>query len=54
MLIYLDGTQGHKLLDLLNTEANFGTLPKCLKIIINDIEEGLKNYEGGHSTDRIL
>lgn len=41
MLIYLDETMAKRLLDLLNTEDAFGTLPKCLKRVIKDIEEKL-------------
>ena len=45
MLIYLDETTGKAMLDLLNTEAAFGTLAKCLYKTINDIEDGLKDHE---------
>lgn len=45
MLIYLDEVSGKALLNLLNTEDAFGTLNKCLKRTIDDIEIGLANYE---------
>lgn len=41
MLVYLDDDMANALLDLLNTEDAFGTLPKCLKRTIKDIEEKL-------------
>ena len=43
MLLYCDGQMGTELLNILNTEDAFGTLPKCLKRLLTDIEEGLKN-----------
>lgn len=44
MLIYLDDKTGKEILDILNTEDAFGTLPKCLKSVILDIEEGLLQH----------
>lgn len=44
MLINLNESQGIELMDILNTEDAFGTLPKDLKKTIKEIEEGLKNY----------
>lgn len=45
MLIYLDDNQGKELLNLLNTEDAFGTLPKCLRKVIASIKTGLEQYE---------
>lgn len=44
MLIYLDEESGKEMLDILNTEDAFGALPKCLKPVILNIEEGLKQH----------
>ena len=41
MLLYVDEIMASQLLDLLNTEDAFGTLPKSLKRLIKDIEEKL-------------
>ena len=41
MLVYLDDEMAIALLDLLNTEDAFGTLPKCLERTIKDLEEKL-------------
>ena len=41
MLIYLDENMAKAMLDLLNTEDAFGTLAKCLKRTIKDIEDKL-------------
>lgn len=46
MLINLNKESGTALLDLLNTEDAFGTLNKSLKKVMNEIKEGLLNYEG--------
>ena len=46
MLIHLDGRTGQAMLDLLNTEAAFGTLDKSLYKFIAEIENGLKDYDG--------
>ena len=46
MLINLNEITGSALLDLLNTEAAFGTLNKSLYELIPEIEEGLENYDG--------
>lgn len=54
MLIYLDDTSGTALLDLLNTEAAFGTLNQSLIKIIKELEEGLKDYGGRSKTQSIL
>lgn len=45
MLLYLDKESGQALLNLLNTEAAFGTLSRSLKPKINEIEIGLLDYE---------
>ena len=49
MLIHLDDVSGNALLDLLNTEAAFGTLHKSLYKFIPQIEEGLRDYDGHES-----
>ena len=54
MLIYLDETSGTALLDLLKTEAAFGTLNLSLVKVIKELEEGLKDHGGRSKTQSIL
>ena len=45
MLINLNATQAKSLLNILDTEGKFNTLPECLNKTILEIEDGLENYE---------
>lgn len=45
MLLHFDETTGSALLDLLDTEAAFGTLNKSLYKYIDELKGGLKDYD---------